>query len=169
MVSRFITGQFIPTGILLFFLLSGISSFGQQVIPISNLESTPSLLNESSGHNMERLRSLLYELQPAAYFMDGTRSYHGDQALVLYVDEQGLSAINQERNKLTEIELVSVELQNPNSGFLNQEVFRLLPGLKFIVFNCEACPESQIRNMLRSWGQFLGDRVLIVYNTEIPN
>lgn len=149
-------------------LLFTISSYGQKVIHESVLKNSTSLVGKSNTDS-NRLRSLLYDLQDAAYFKDGKISYYGETSpVVLFVDADQLQNISGQINKLMRVELIKVYMNGRSPRTIDQEILDELPNLKYVFFVCDRCGESEMTNLFPVRDDVVKD-VLIIYNSETAN
>lgn len=154
---------------LLFLLvLFSVPSFGQSVVKESALKTSSASI-KNSGFNADKLNSLLYDLQDAAYFKDGKINYYGvSSPSVLFVDVDQLQNISSQLNKLMRVELVKIYLKGRSPRAINKEVLNELPNLKYIFFVCDNCSESEMTNFLPT-REDVEKEILIIYNSETPN
>lgn len=156
--------------ILFVFLLAlfSVSSYGQKIISAKDIESSTTVL-KNGGFDVDRLNSLLNDIQPAAYFQNGETNYYGSgDSEVLYVDFAQLSNIPSQINKLARVEMVKIYLKGNNPQMVNPEFLNELPNLKYIFFVCESCGGSNMTNALSSRQSFSED-ILVIHNAEINN
>lgn len=152
----------------LFLILSFSFSYGQQVVSLKDLKNSSSVLR-NKDIDVNRLNSLIYDLQPAAYFQSGKTNYYGPGgSVVLFVDFAQLSNIPSQINKLARVEMVKIYLKGNNPQMVNPELLNELPNLKYIFFICESCGDSNMTNALSSRKSFSED-ILVIHNAEINN
>ncbi len=154
--------------ILFLLVLSNAPFYGQTVIHEPALKTSSAVMNRGS-FNLDRLNSLLYDLQDAAYFRDGKMSYYGiSSPTVLFVDVDQLQNISGQINKLMRVELVKIYMKGRSPGTINEEVLEELPNLKYVFFVCDRCGEWEMTNLFSSRDDAVKD-LLIIYNSETAN
>lgn len=157
-------GQVIITVILLAFF-SGYT-YSQNVIHVSELDGSGVTMN-NRGYDFERASSLIYKRNSAAYFKDGQMKYYGQTSpVVLFVDENQLSAISGQIDKLSKVEMVKIYLNRGSVRAINKSVLYDLPRLKYVFLVCERCVISEMTNFLPPQDGAVRD-ILIIYDSEI--
>lgn len=153
---------------VLLLTLFSVSSYGQKILSVKDLSNSTTVL-KTSGIDVDRLNSLMQDIQPAAYFKNGKSNYYGlVSPVVLFVDYAQLSNISTQINKLARIEMVKIYLRGNNPEMVSQELLNQLPSLKYIFFVCDACGESNMTNILFS-RRDLSENILVIHNSEINN
>lgn len=154
--------------IALLLALFSVSSYGQQVVSVKDLKNSTSVL-KNKDIDVNRLNSLINDLQPAAYFQNGKNNYYGlGGAVVLFVDFAQLSNISSQINKLARVEMVKIYLNGNNPQMVNPELLNELPNLKYIYFVCDSCGGSGMTNALSS-RQLFSEDILVIHNAETNN
>lgn len=86
--------------------------------------------------NVERLRSLISEVQSSMYFFEGVVKTYGEQPTNLFTD---LSSLNQVNNSVTQkqnVEIVTVRIKTASelNSTIDLAAFTNFPNLKYIYF-----------------------------------
>ncbi len=149
-------------------LFVGFSTFGQNVISESDLKNSSSSFTRG-GDNLERLRSLVYDANDAAYFRDGSTNYYGSNIAVLYVDLDQLSTIARNAPKLGKVELVKIYTQGNSLGKIDQAALKGLPALKYIYLVCDTCGPAEITKVFSANRDSGQNELTIVYSKELQN
>lgn len=157
-----------PVGLILctvLLTLISVSSYGQQVLSVQDLNNLGSGFNRSSL-DKDRLASLMNDSQSAAYFQGGKISYYGaPNPIVLYVDSAQLSSMTSELKNLSRIEMVKIYSKSGNPQVLDKEVVEKLPNLKYIFYVCDNCGTSNMTNTISAF-KGLPEEAVVIHNSE---
>lgn len=148
--------------------LTNVSSYGQQVLSVQDLNNSGSGFSRSS-FDKDRLDSLMNDSQSAAYFQGGKISYYGaPNPIVLYVDAAQISSITSELKNLSRIEMVKIYSKSSNPQVLDKEIVEKLPNLKYIFYVCDNCGTSNMTNTISAFNGF-PEEAVIIHNSEKRN
>lgn len=149
-------------------MLFGFSTYGQRVIHESELHNNTSLL--SNDIDTEKISSLLYDHNAAAYFQNGQVNYYGDQPLVLYVDFEQLSTIPMQSENLQEVELVKIYMKTNSPQQIATQNFSGLPSLQYVFLVCDRCTASNLKNLFSTDQEMnITKNILTVFNSDEKN
>jgi hypothetical protein len=86
--------------------------------------------------NMQNVKELVYSTQPSIYFYGGVEKVFGEKPRNLFTDLNSLSSLNSSISQKNSIEIVTINLDNPNqlNNSFNLSQFSEFKKLKYIYF-----------------------------------
>lgn len=86
--------------------------------------------------NMQNVKELVYKTQPSIYYYDGIAKVYGDKPRTLFTDAMSIGNLNDAIALKNNIEIVTVNLDNPNqlNTPFNLSLLSEFKNLKYIYF-----------------------------------
>jgi hypothetical protein len=86
--------------------------------------------------NIQNVKELVYNTQPSVYFYDGVVKVYGDKPRNLFTDANSVVNLNNAISLKNNIEIVTVNLDNPNqlNAPINLSLLSEFKNLKYIYF-----------------------------------
>lgn len=139
---------------LIVLLISSLNAVAQRLstsdnidetVPVLELDaflSTPSQTARAAAVsnvtllNMQNVKELVYNTQPSIYFYGGVVKVFGDKPRNLFTDTNSISSLNNSITLKNNIEIVTVNLDNPNqlNTPINLSQLSEFKNLKYIYF-----------------------------------
>lgn len=90
----------------------------------------------NSAINVERLRSLVTEVQSSTYFYEGTVKTYGEAPTSLFTDFSSINQLNSSISLKQNIEIVTVRINSASelNSTIDLAVFSNFPNLRYIYF-----------------------------------
>lgn len=125
--------------------LSTSDNIDETTVPVLELDaflSAPSLTARTATvsnvtlQNMQNVKELVYNTQPSIYFYGGVVKVYGDKPRNLFTDLNSISSLNNSITLKNNIEIVTVNLDNPNqlNSAINLNLLSEFKNLKYIYF-----------------------------------
>ncbi|GAA4038117.1 hypothetical protein GCM10022386_24960 [Flavobacterium cheonhonense] len=125
--------------------LSTSDNIDETTVPVLELDaflSPPSQTARAAGVsnvtllNMQNVKELVYNTQPSIYFFGGVVKVFGDKPRNLFTDANSISSLNNSVTLKNNIEIVTVNLDNPNqlNTPINLSQLSEFKNLKYIYF-----------------------------------
>lgn len=153
-------------GLIILLILIPSTSFAQkyEIFELNHILNTNNKSqSKTEPIDVERLRSLVYDLHPTVYFEDQQVKQYGEGKIVkaeVYPDSYSLlQDINSQYNSVEVLIFKNDEGFLPNIAF-DIAKFKSFESLKYIYLNCTSnCSQSQIQQMFTN-----AENVKIIYN-----
>lgn len=110
-------------------------------------------LRSSDENTSLYVETLIYDLQPSVYFMNGTEKTYGDNPVCLFTDVQSLSAFKNSSLKSDAIEIITIKIKSEADLNLTIDLslFSGFPKLKYIYVLSEIkVSEKQIIKLIQN-------------------
>lgn len=125
--------------------LSTSDNIDETTVPVLELDAFLSVTSQTARAasvsnvtllNMQNVKELVYNTQPSIYFFGGVVKVFGDKPRNLFTDANSISSLNNSVTLKNNIEIVTVNLDNPNqlNTPINLSQLSEFKNLKYIYF-----------------------------------
>lgn len=108
----------------------------QQVVPskVTSIQFLDNYLNNKEGFDQQRLKNLVYEVQPSVYFYDNESKSYGTSPVSLFTDINGVLQLPKANFDKASIELITIRIDNSSQimNTINLASLTNFPKLKYV-------------------------------------